>query len=213
MLGWILNLEGAPAGAVVPIFRLLREYNDMAIRNQALTVNFLAWNTSTNAGQTGDSANFTLRLIKDGGTPAAPTNSISEPDATNMPGTYELALTATEMDADFVTLHGISSTGNVVIIPLHITTESGDLAVMDANIDSLLTGTISELSQGVPPATPTLQQAVMLMYMALRNKTNVTTSGASDYLEINNDAGTVICKKTLTDDGSDYSEAEMISGP
>ena len=31
--------------------------------------------------------------------------------------------------------------------------------------------------------------------------------------EVHNDAGTVICKKALTDDGTTYSEAEMVSGP
>ena len=51
----------------------------------------------------------------------------------------------------------------------------------------------------------------MLMYMALRNKTVVQTSG-TDALEIYNNAGTLIAKKLLTDDGSDYTEAEMTSG-
>ena len=39
-----------------------------------------------------------------------------------------------------------------------------------------------------PTATPTLRTGLMLMYMALRNK---------------------IAAKLLTDDGSDYTEAEM----
>jgi hypothetical protein len=126
----------AVGGAVVipPIVALLKARGFMAIRNQALTVNFLAWDTNANTGKTGDSANFTLRLIADGGIPAVPTNAISEPDSTNMPGTYELALTAGEMNADFVTLHGISSTSNIVIFPLFITTESGDLAAIDSQL-------------------------------------------------------------------------------
>ena len=48
----------------------------------------------------------------------------------------------------------------------------------------------------------------MLMYMALRNKLVVQTSG-TDALEIYNNAGTKIAAKLLTDDGSDYTEAEM----
>ena len=100
----------------------------MAIRNRALTINFLAWDTAADAGKTGDAANFTLRLIKDGGAPAAPTNAVSEPDAVNLPGLYELALTADEMDADFIALGGISSTANVVIRPRFIETEQGLLA-------------------------------------------------------------------------------------
>ena len=113
----------------------------MAIRNQALTVNFYAYNYSTGAPVTGDSGNFTMRIIEDGGTPAAPANAVSEPDSTNMPGVYELALDAGEMDADFVTLHGQSSTANVAIVPLFMPTESGDLAVIDGNVDAILVDT------------------------------------------------------------------------
>lgn len=79
--------------------------------------------------------------------------------------------------------------------------------------DVLKTDTIPELAQGIPSATPTFEDALMLLYMALRNQLDIDTSGATDYKEIYNDAGTVICKKVLTDDGSTYSEAKMVSGP
>ena len=78
-------------------------------------------------------------------------------------------------------------------------------------MDTALDTVIPELSQGVPTATPNVRTALMLMYMALRNKTDVATSG-TDTLEIHNDAGTRIAQKLLTDDGSDYSEAKMTSG-
>ena len=78
-------------------------------------------------------------------------------------------------------------------------------------INAALDTAISELGVGVPTATPTLRTAAMLLYMALRNKLDVQTSGV-DALEIHNDAGTLIAKKLLTDDGSDYSEAKATSG-
>lgn len=129
----------------------------MAIKNQALTVNFLAWDTSANAGKTGDSGNFTLRLIKDGGAAAAPTNAVSEPDSTNMPGVYELALTADEMNANFVTLGGKSSTANIVIYPIFFQTERGDLATVDTVVDAIKaitdnlpnSGALSDIDTGV----------------------------------------------------------------
>ena len=77
--------------------------------------------------------------------------------------------------------------------------------------DVLKTDTIAEIAQGVPAATPTFENALMLLYMALRNKLDVATV-ATDTLEIHNDAGTRIAQKLLTDDGADYSEAKMISG-
>ena len=68
--------------------------------------------------------------------------------------------------------------------------------------------TLAELPVGAPPATPRPDQAVMLKYMTLRNKLDVTTS----IKRVHNDAGTIVATKALTDDGSTYSEAEMISG-
>ena len=82
------------------------------------------------------------------------------------------------------------------------------LANINAEVDTALDTAISELGVAVPTATPTVRTALMLLYMALRNKTVVQTSG-TDALEIYNDAGTLITKKLLTDDGSDYTEAEM----
>lgn len=78
-------------------------------------------------------------------------------------------------------------------------------------INAALDAAISELSQGVPTATPTVRTGLMLLYMALRNQLDVATSG-TDTLEVHNNAGTRIAQKLLTDDGSDYSEAKMTSG-
>jgi len=73
--------------------------------------------------------------------------------------------------------------------------------------------TIAELSQGVPATTPTVYTALMLIYMALRNRLDVDTSGSPDHKEIYNDANVVITKKVLTDDGSTYREDKMVTGP
>lgn len=68
--------------------------------------------------------------------------------------------------------------------------------------------TLPELSVGVPAATPSIEAALMLMYMALRNKLDVTET----IKEVHNDAGTIVASKALTDAASAYSEAKMISG-
>jgi len=80
-------------------------------------------------------------------------------------------------------------------------------------VDAALDTAIAELAQAAPSATPTLRTGLMLLYMALRNRLDVNTSGAPDVLNIYNNAGTVIAKKQLSDDGSDYSEVEMETGP
>ncbi len=85
---------------------------------------------------------------------------------------------------------------------------TGMKAEVLVEVNAALDTAISELGVAVPATTPTLRTALMLLYMALRNKTIVQTSG-TDALEVHNDAGTLITKKLLTDDGSDYSEAKM----
>lgn len=81
-------------------------------------------------------------------------------------------------------------------------------AEVQSEVDDAIDTAISELGVGAPTATPTLRTGMMLMYMALRNKLVVQTSG-TDALEIYNDAGTKIASKLITDNGSDYTEAEM----
>lgn len=81
-------------------------------------------------------------------------------------------------------------------------------AEVQSEVDDALNTAISELGVAAPTATPTVRTALMLMYMALRNKLVVQTSGI-DAIEIYNDAGTKICAKTITDDGADYTENEM----
>lgn len=103
----------------------------MAIKNVTLTVNFKAYDTAAKAYKTGDAANINMFIIKDGGAPVAATNAETEPDPTNVPGTYELVLTATEMNANFVWIDGKSSTANVIILPIGITTDQGVIAALN----------------------------------------------------------------------------------
>jgi hypothetical protein len=94
----------------------------MASRGQSVTITYVAWDTSANAGKAGDAANHTLRWVKDG-TSSAPTNAPAEVDGANAPGVYKLALTAAECTCDVGTLGGKSSTAGVAIIPLSISFE------------------------------------------------------------------------------------------
>jgi hypothetical protein len=82
---------------------------------------------------------------------------------------------------------------------------------VESEVNDALDTAISELGVAAPTATPTLRTGLMLLYMALRNKLVVQTSG-TDAIEIYNDAGTLIAQKLITDDSSDYTEAEMTSG-
>jgi len=95
----------------------------------------------------------------------------------------------------------VGEVGTVYFLDGH-TAQTGDSYAL------LATDTISEMAQGIPPSTPTFREAIMYLYMRLRNKLTVTTSELAVY----NDAGTKIAKKAVSDDGTTYTEAEMISG-
>lgn len=75
--------------------------------------------------------------------------------------------------------------------------------------DALRTDTLPELSQGQPAATPTFAAAVMLLYMMARNLGDQDASQQT----ITNDAGTVIAKAPLTDDGTTLTKEKLVSGP
>jgi len=107
------------------------------IKGREYVVYFRAWNSNDASGRSGDSANFTLRVAKDGGAAGAPTNagSITEPDSTNLPGVYAITLTASEMDGNCIVFGGISSTSATVVESQIIFTERDLLADMSAVIN------------------------------------------------------------------------------
>ena len=88
----------------------------MAVSGSPVTVVFLVWDTSANAGKTGDAANLTLRIVRDG-VEATPTGTPVEVDAANAPGIYTLALTWTENTGTAMALVGKSSTSGVMVVP------------------------------------------------------------------------------------------------
>ena len=61
----------------------------------------------------------------------------------------------------------------------------------------------------MPTATPTMKEALALLYMSLRNQGTTTATN----LTISNDAGTVIAKATLSDDGVTFTKTELVAGP
>jgi hypothetical protein len=78
-----------------------------------------------------------------------------------------------------------------------------------ALVDLVWDEALAELAQAAPSATPAMRAAVAALYMALRNAVTVTSTTKT----FSNDAGTVVFKKALTDDGTTYTEAETVTGP
>jgi len=75
-------------------------------------------------------------------------------------------------------------------------------------VDVMKTDTIAERTNGAPPTTPTFEQAISYLYMMLTDKIDID----SGFKEFYNNGGTIIWKKALTDDASNYIEANGQSG-
>lgn len=97
-----------------------------------------AWDTANDTPKTGDAANITAQISKDGGATAA-TNDTNptELDATDAPGVYLFDLTQTETNADLVIISPVSSTADIELEPLFIYTEPETRAAT-TSLDSLV---------------------------------------------------------------------------
>jgi hypothetical protein len=91
-------------------------------RGVAQNLTYIAFDYTNNIGKTGDVANHTIRIVRDG-VELTPTNSPSEIDSTDLPGLYALSATGTEMNGALIVVAGKSSTSGVSIVPTEITTE------------------------------------------------------------------------------------------
>ena len=85
-----------------------------------------------------------------------------------------------------------------------------DAAALAADaVDEIWDEAMVEQAQGIPGAAPAFRTVLAYLYMTWRNAFTLTSSTKT----FSNDAGTVIAKKALTDDGTTYTEAEAVSGP
>lgn len=76
--------------------------------------------------------------------------------------------------------------------------------VNDELLDVLATDIQTELSS-IPAATPTLKQAIMLLYMMARNKRTASTSVEQIY----NNAGTAIATASVSDSGTVFTKEQF----
>ena len=103
---------------------------------------------------------------------------------------------------------------NIVLVKGVGVTGFNDLSAAAVNaemVDVMATDVLTEPAQGAPPAAPTHREATAYLFYGLRNRVDIDT--VSGYMEVYNDAGTVIYKKQLTDAGGILTEGEAVSGP
>jgi hypothetical protein len=150
--------------------------------NQKIAV--FAWDTSANAEKTGDAANITARISKDGAA-VAQTNDVNptELDATYAPGIYLFDMTQAETDAELIVLFAKSSTANIKLEPIVIYTlpivataasisALNNLSAAQVNaevVDVMRTDTIPD-SYSADGAQPTIVQALLEIRQFLTEK-------------------------------------------
>lgn len=88
--------------------------------------------------------------------------------------------------------------------PMYWTGSNEDQGTVITTLSLLNATAIPELSS-LPGVTPTLFQALMLLYMSLRNEHTATASQET----IKNDAGSTITTASLSDDGTTYIKAKF----
>lgn len=94
-----------------------------------------AWDTVNSTEKTGDAANITAQISKDGGATAA-TDDVNptELDATDAPGIYIFDVTQAETNADLMILFAKSATSDIKIEPVIIYTQP---QTRDVNISQI----------------------------------------------------------------------------
>ncbi len=83
------------------------------------------------------------------------------------------------------------------------------LAAAQTDLDTL-TDASGEPAQGAPAASLSMKDKISWLYKVLRNK---KTSTATTISIFNDDESTVDHKRTISDDGTTYTEEEVVTGP
>ena len=128
-----------------------------------------AWDTIAEVAKTGDAAQISAQISKDGAACAATNDAApTELDATDAPGVYIFDMLQEETNADMIVVAPVSSTDNIILRPVIIYTRITEAAIKTAiEADG---GDLSSLME------------------ALVNKAIWTESDGK--LEMHNDAGT-----------------------
>ena len=184
----------------------------MPSRGQSCIIKYWAWNGTVGAYQSGDAGNHNLNLYKDA-TKASPTNAATEPDATNTPGLYYVALTSAEATFNTVTIAGKSSTASVSLFGQTIAFEQLPVPSF-ATAGGLLTygsgaGQINTTVSGAADSNLLYWQSVAPSALtAGAVQTNVTTYGGQTALT---NAGLPIVTTALSGSPGGVINANLVS--
>jgi hypothetical protein len=127
----------------------------MSSQGVSTTAVYMAYNSTTGAYVVGDTANHTIKFVRDGSI-ATPANSPTEVSGAGVRGAYAIALTSSETQCSTCWIGGNSSTANTIIIPITLTfTSTAQLGVNVVTIGgstpaALIGGLVQAQVSGTP---------------------------------------------------------------
>lgn len=218
---WNGTIEEQTFGSVIETYRL-DELISAAASPSAPTVNsFMDKVFNKNGGQTFDPTTDSLEAIKDagGGGPTAAqiadavwdevldgSHVVSDSGAERVKAIDNKLPSGTISDFDESTdnVNLSSSQAGVTIGTVNSfgTTATGQIASEIS--DALRVDVLPEPSAGLPPATPAIASLLMYLYLTWRNQTTDSTTES----KVRNNAGTVITKATLSDNGTEFTKGQ-----
>ena len=168
--------------------------------------------------------NFTVYRSRNGGSSTAMTTpTVTEVDATNMPGVYKLLLDedmtiGAGNDSEEMVFHitedadAIDPVTRTIELYRPKYTAGSTLSASAINaevVDALNVDTYAEPGQGAPAATTSLVAKIGYLYKAWRNK---STQTSTTYILYADDTSTADQKSTDSDDGTTFTKGEVGTG-
>jgi hypothetical protein len=131
---------------------------------------------------------------------------------------WDFALSATEMQASEIVIQVVDSATKAVKDTVFRIQTYGDASAAFAfdlaSNNVLNANTVTEMSQGAPPVSPTAEQMLSYLYREyVRNKVIVDTASANNKQVFADDGSTILYKKGITDSANITTIAEAITGP
>jgi len=127
-------------------------------------------------------------------------------DNTNMPGFYRLdvpnAAYASGASSVVINLQGAINMAQCPI-EIELTATNNQDAVRGGL--TVLPSSVQFAEPSSWPATPTFDEAIMLLYMAIRNASTATATERT----IKNDAGSTVASSTMSDNGTTFDQGKL----
>ena len=96
-----------------------------------------AWDNAAGAAKTGDAANISAQISKDGAACAATNDAApTELDATDAPGIYIFDMEQAETNADLIVIAPVSSTTDIVLRPVILYTKISTANIVAQEVDN-----------------------------------------------------------------------------